>query len=62
MKMPKKLYLTKKTRCASIAILAPIEWEERMTEAEKEQPEFSLFHSNILFAFSFLGGTQLFCI
>ena len=55
MKMPKN-------RCASIANLAPVDWEERRTEAEKDQPEFSLFHSNILFTFSFLGGTQLFCI
>ena len=36
-------------------------WEVK-EEDEKKQPEFSLFHSNILYAFSFLGQLhQVYC-
>ena len=41
-------------RCASIPNLASVDWE-REGIVEKQQPEFSLLHSNILFAFSSAG-------
>ena len=34
--------------------MTTVGWEFK-DEAEKRQPEFSLFHSNVLYAFSFAG-------
>ena len=36
--------------------------KENADEAEKQQPEFSLFHSNILYFFSFAGENFLFTV
>ena len=39
--------------------MTSVDWEIK-DEAEKRQPEFSLFHSNVLYAFSFAGEILFF--
>ena len=49
-------------RCASIANMVTAEegaTKLRREPAEKQQPEFSLFHSNIIYALSFTGSVDL---
>ena len=46
-------------RCASIANLESLDWESKASTKKQQQPEFSLFHSNILYGFSFAGETKI---